>query len=366
MNRLRRRVEVLRKEPRANPRDPALRFGVGGLDRQVAFHVETHRAPVEIGRADAEEAVVHDDQLRVHEDFTGAVRAGDDRVTGAEAAEPVRLHQTAEDAVAVAAHHPGFEVPVRRMRDQDDDFRPVGPRQLFREDLADAPVGEILRFDVDRPLRGFERVEGERLDLAIAACLAPARRGAGCGDESIGEVRREPYRPDAAQGRIARMTFAGRDPPARIGDVGDGARDVPFDGHLQIVHRLVGLSGRVDAAWIVRVVLARVPAFHRQVHAADEGEQIVDGDDLLVLGAVDRVIIVELHLDAGVVLPWRAEEHRHRRAGRMQGRKIPDQDADFEVRPLFHQRAEQVGERGEALLRPVDAAAGCWRRNPSR
>lgn len=88
---------------------------------------------------------------------------------------------------------------------------------------------------------------------------------------------------------------------------------------------------------MVGKVFRGVPAPDGQVHAAHEGNGVVDADDFLMMGAIKRMLAVEPDLCARMVLPRGAEQKRQRRAGRVQVRHAPNQDADFQQRPLFDQ-----------------------------
>src|SRR5690606_6304388 len=98
---------------------------------------------------------------------------------------------------------------------------------------------------------------------------------------------------------------------------GDGLGGGPLDRDLHVMNRVKGRSGWRPPPWIVRNVLAGVPAVHGKVDAADEGDLIIDRDDLLVLGRVEGVGRVEPDMNAGMLLPCVAEKERQHRAGRV-------------------------------------------------
>src|SRR3546814_10921333 len=60
--------EVLGEQPVEQARDCGAVFGVGRLQRQVALAVGAHGAVVEVGRADAQQAVVDDHHIGVDHD----------------------------------------------------------------------------------------------------------------------------------------------------------------------------------------------------------------------------------------------------------------------------------------------------------
>jgi hypothetical protein len=130
--------------------------------------------------------------------------------------------------------------------------------------------------------------------------------------------------------------------------LGNRTRGLAVDRHLQIVHRLVGRAVRVAAQRVVGGMLGRVPALDRQIGAPDEGERVVDRDDLLVVGAADRMLAVEAELDARMLLPIGRQQLIERGARPEQERDVPDQQVDVKVlRALRELRQEppQLGRR---------------------
>src|SRR5947208_3580538 len=79
------RAHMLGKKPRTQIRDCAPRRGIGCLDEYVAFGVEPDRTIIEVGRTDAEEAVVNDDRLGVNQYFLRAFGAEYNWKTGTQA-----------------------------------------------------------------------------------------------------------------------------------------------------------------------------------------------------------------------------------------------------------------------------------------
>ena len=105
---------------------------------------------------------------------------------------------------------------------------------------------------------------------------------------------------------------------------------------------------------VVGRVAARVPAMDGEVHPADERDAVVDDDDLLVMGRVDRMARVELHAQARMVLPVRPDEERPWGARRVHDRGAPHQDADPQLRPRLDERTQP----GPELRRSIGLGIG--------
>ena len=282
---------------------------------------------------------------------------GDDRVIDPQPVVVVAFAQAADQPVAVGAHHQLLGPAVGFVGLDDDDLGPVGIGEMALEHVADIRRRHVLRFDVDRLLRGRERVQRQVRSLVDGGLLAPGREGARDGDRRVAEIRRQAFRPRIDPCGRGRKLFAGGEFPAAIADLGHRSCRFAVDGHLEVVDRLVDRPVVPHADRVVAGVAFRIPALDGQVHAADEGQRIVDADDLLVVRRIERVMGVELDVQPRMVLPIGAEEEGTRRAGRMHDRDAPDEDPDLQLGPLLDEGAEQGAERRRVLGTSVRAQA---------
>jgi len=176
------------------------------------------------------------------------------------------------------------------------------------------------------------------------------RLGAGDGDGTAGQGRLQPLRPDLGRALDGGDALAGRLTPAPPGDLAEAAGGGARHHRLDVVHRRVGDVGRGAAQFGHGAVVAVVPAPGRQVDAAGEGEHVVDADDLLVVGAAQRVAGVEAQVDARMVGPAAAREGGGRLA-RIERPHRPDEDVDVQPVMRLDQRAQHFAQR-----RHVDAS----------
>ncbi|MEH3147940.1 MAG: hypothetical protein PGN34_21945 [Methylobacterium frigidaeris] len=234
---------------------------------------------------------------------------------------------------------------------------PVPALEQALERVADVARREVLRLDVDRLPGGGEHVGGQRRRLLDRGTAAVGRHGAGDGDLDSGHRRLQSPGPDRGASLRDGRRLAGRRLPAGAGKVAQRPGGVAVHRHLQIVDRSVGLAIGIAAQGIVRPVPGGVPALHRQVHPAREGDGVVDADELLVVGGVERVVGVELELDPRMVLPLGAEDQRQRGAGSVHGGDAPDQDPHLQAGPRLDEEAQERPERRRGVLVGVVAQA---------
>ena len=115
-HRVRIAVEMLAEKPRPHAGDAFPRRCIGRFDGEVAFKVEPGRAVVQIGRADAKEAIVDDDELGVDEHLAFAVGGRHDRMPEPQPPVAVGPLQLAHQPLAVAVHEDALDKAVRRAR----------------------------------------------------------------------------------------------------------------------------------------------------------------------------------------------------------------------------------------------------------
>jgi hypothetical protein len=98
-------------------------------------------------------------------------------------------------------------------------------------------------------------------------------------------------------------------------------------------------------------MVGRVPALDREIDAADEGERIVDGDDLLVMGGADRMRAVETKVDARMLLPEVRDQLIEGAARPEQERDIPDQQVDVKLRGALHKLRQEPAQLARGVGR---------------
>ena len=158
---------------------------------------------------------------------------------------------------------------------------------------------EVLRLDVDAVASGAEGVEGERRDLADLRVVSQLRRGAGDRDRSTREIGLRDRMAIAPLGLDRFQLLAGGIAPADPRELRKRLRCRSVHHHLQIVDRGIGGAFGRQPQRVVRAVPLRVPPLDREVDAAGKGQAVVDADDLLVMGRIDRVLAIEAQVDAG-------------------------------------------------------------------
>jgi hypothetical protein len=57
------------------------------------------------------------------------------------------------------------------------------------------------------------------------------------------------------------------------------------------------LATRIQPASIVGDVLGSIPPLDRQIHSSDEGDRIVNHDDLLMVGGPGGVLPIQVEMD---------------------------------------------------------------------
>jgi hypothetical protein len=171
----------------------------------------------------------------------------------------------------------------------------------------------------------------------------------------VRQVRFQRRRPWVFIYRCFSQAAAGGQAPALARDLGERLRRLPVERHHEVVERRIGLAVG-DAAGVVGAVLARVPAAHREVDAADEGERIVDEHDFLVLRAGHRVRVVVSETHAARGLPAEAVERRELPVGAEHHRVVPVEDVDVQSAASLHQVVQELAEqrRGSALGHRVE------------
>jgi hypothetical protein len=171
----------------------------------------------------------------------------------------------------------------------------------------------------------------------------PRHRGSKIID--IAEVGHQVGRPRIAGMPDRLQSFARADKPPLARHVADRCRGIAVHNHLDVVDRPVGSAVRAQTMLVRLRMSAGVPSLYRQIDAARERKPVVDDDDLLMVCGVKRMVLIQLHGDSRMRLPVRAEQERHRIAGRMHHSTAPHQDANVKLRPPFDQPMKKPPER---------------------
>ena len=100
----------------------------------------------------------------------------------------------------------------------------------------------------------------------------------------------------------------------------------------------------IDAKRISGSVLARVPAPHREIQAANEGKEIVNDDDLLMLCRTERQAGIETKADAASGTGGEFLRRVPFSLGGIQSGEVPIQNVDHKLRFRFNQRFEEWSE----------------------
>ena len=147
--------------------------------------------------------------------------------------------------------------------------------------------------------------------------------------------------------------FSRRPVPALAGDVADHARGLAGHHGLDIVDGLVGHTLGRNTQVVFDRMLAIVPAPRGDVHAAEEGDGVVDADDLLVMAGAHRMFQVKVQRDARMVAPGHLAEELQGLAGIDRSHR-PDEDAHLQLRIGLDRRSQQAAQRF-VRLRPQAA-----------
>ena len=157
----------------------------------------------------------------------------------------------------------------------------------------------------------------------------------------IVKVRLQVGRPDVESARRTRQLFAGRAQPALSYQVAERGGSGTVDGHFDVVIRAVRPAPRVDPPRIVRIVRRRVPPRRGEIEPADERHCIVDDDDLLVLRASQRMMVVETEVEARVGAARPAMKRQDLALQGIDDREVPIENADTQRSTAPDQAVEE-------------------------
>ncbi len=249
----------------------------------------------------------------------------------------VRPLESPEKPVAIVGHDELLQQASRAARHEDRHVRPVRFLQPFRQRVADPERGEILRFDIDVPPRRRDRIMGEPDGLAAPRGLAERRHRPPDRDRAVAQVRYEVVRPGRRRGgdHVVPL-FPGRLFPAPARKLRHRASSRAAKERLNVVHRPVWFAIRLRSPRVVLSVLTRVPSSGGKIDAADESRRVVDGHDLLVMRATQRMARVETQVNPGVARPPVLAKQFQRMAGIDRPHR-PHQNPYLEIRAFLRQ-----------------------------
>jgi len=143
--------------------------------------------------------------------------------------------------------------------------------------------------------------------------------------------------------------LAGGMAPAKPCELGKGARARSVNHHLQVMDRGIRRAIGRQPQRVVGAMPSRIPSFDGEIDPADERQAVVNANDLLVMGRIDRMLLIEAEVNARVLLPLGASDERQSLARRVQGGDAPYQDANLELGMDLDERAQQIAQRRRIL-----------------
>ena len=335
------------EEPVANASNPLPGPGIrAGVDGDVAFGVDPHRTAREVRRSDSRQDVVDDHHLRVHEgrDIAGARRR---RIHETQSPVPVVGDQLPKHPVAQHAHGLALEPSLALLGHDCDDLRSVALAQPLTERCTERVVGEVLALDVDGVPCRRNRIQEQR--LAFPGARPPLRGGESPRDRDVGvdeigvDIGRPEIRGGIGQRRSRLLTHCA---PTVAHEGPESGRRRATQHRLHLVIRPVRLAQRRRPGRLVGPVCGGVPPMPGQVDAAAERQGVVDDDDLLVMGAADRMVVVEAESHLSGHPPAEPPSRQRIAFERVERRVIPDEDVAAQLRALSHDEGEQFVEAG--------------------
>ena len=143
--------------------------------------------------------------------------------------------------------------------------------------------------------------------------------------------------------------------------------DFAFHHQRHVMPRVVHFPARSVAAWIIRQMLACVPAPAGHVDPAIDCKIAVDQHQFLVVTATDGMDIVELEIDPPLRPPAQQVQQHCPAAEELECPKTPFQDADFQPLSLAGQPVDETAQPARmAFALPLLPPAGPAREVDSR
>ena len=354
----RRAVEMLGEQPIAQTGNRPFDLRIAArLQREVALRVRAHRAIGKIRRADHQQLVIDDQHFAMYiETATFAIEPGQGRIVEAVATVAVGRAQHAMIAAAQRPHRRNLQPAALGEWRNHRDLGRIVFAQSPRERFVDQARGEILVLREDPAPRPGDRIQMQVSDLADGWIAVERRFGARDRDIDIGQCRFDPGRPRVGRCRCgsALRQPPGGAPPTLAGKVPQRAGTVTSDDHPHVVERRVRHAAMVDPVRIISAVAARIPTHPGQVVTADEGDGIVDNDDLLMMGCTDRVLIVETERQPPMRTPVKFEDRQPFALHRVEHGEIPREHVAAQFPPRRNDGVQEIAKR---FGQPVAGAA---------
>ena len=167
-------------------RSPAMIFPVHlrrRLEGEIALGIRAHRAIVEVGRTDAQDAIVDDHHLAVHHDRGRPVRIARRWIEKANPVHDAGRDELLDESAAAALHGLRFEPGRMQLRRDDQDAKLRHVQHPLRQQLRDVDGAGKLVLDIDEAVG--------RVDGGLEQPRDFVHAGVACGcDPGPGDARR--------------------------------------------------------------------------------------------------------------------------------------------------------------------------------
>ena len=273
------------------------------LEGEIALGVRAHRAIVEVGRTDAQEAVIDDHHLAVHHDGGGLAPIPRRRIEKANPVHDTSRHEFCDESAAAALHGLRFEPGRMHLRRDDQNTKLWHVEHPLRQEARDVDGAGELVLDVDEAVGCIDGRFEQPRDLVHAGFARGCDLGPGDAYRHSPRLHRHRGRPALARDVDACFDRAAGGPPPALRHFRQADRRFAIHHALHVVKRRIGLAVGIDAERMMGVVRAGVPAPYREVEAADKGKRAVNDDDLLVLRRAQGKAGVRNRSKAGPTLP---------------------------------------------------------------
>ncbi len=162
-------------------------------------------------------------------------------------------------------------------------------------------------FDVNQPFGGIDGIEKELADFEDRFVAAAALGNLGPADRHpLGGKRKarvENEWPWFAVRRGQIKAVATNSLPTLLEEFRQLLNDGSDVIGLQVVEGAIARAVAIDSQWIVRPMIALIPAAGAKIDAADKTESAVDDDELLMMRGIERFAAVVAELEALVSVP---------------------------------------------------------------
>ena len=217
------------------------------------------------------------------------------------------------------------------------------------------------------PAGGCNGIRPERFHLAdfglfAVSALCPRDR-----DIDLGDIR-DRLRPRIRH-RLLRpgQLFARSVSPPLAEELSEYGGRLAVHEHLHVMERRVVFFPGVCSAGVVGKMLRGVPAYVGEVDAAVESDAVVDNNDLLMMRCPGGQVFIQAEMDPLTRFPPEFPCGQRLALEGVEGREVPDEDIDVEVRFYPHGIVQEFSEMdrevglvvtAEKLELAVDIPAG--------